>query len=219
MTMSLLQGVQRCMPQGGDLGGYNGTIISLTVPMPDSLRLSIHAGLSLVLCAGLAACSSFDGASTRLANIVTPYQIDVVQGNVITREQVDLLKPGLPRQSVRDLLGTPLLQSVFHSNRWDYVFSFRHKGEEPQLRKLTVHFKDEVLDRFDSDPMPTEAEFVASLDYGRKSAKVPVLEASEESLQKFKQATQTPAPTGTSTSASTTPALPASYPPLEPVKP
>ena len=217
--MSVLQGVQVCTPPVGNRGGYNPTIISLTVPMLDSLRLSIHAGLSLVLCAGLAACTSFDGASNRLASIVTPYQIDVVQGNVITREQVDLLKPGLPRQSVRDLLGTPLLQSVFHADRWDYVFSFRHKGEEPQLRKLTVFFKDDLVDRFDADPMPTEAEFVASLDYGRKSAKVPVLEASEESLQKFKQAAKTPAPSTTSASVTSAPALPTSYPPLEPVKP
>ncbi|HRA63599.1 MAG TPA: outer membrane protein assembly factor BamE, partial [Burkholderiaceae bacterium] len=103
--------------------------------MPDSNRLSIRSGLSLLVFASLAACSSFDGASNRLASIVTPYQIDVVQGNVITREQVDMLKPGMPRQSVRDLLGTPLLQSVFHTQRWDYVFSFRHKGEAPQLRK------------------------------------------------------------------------------------
>jgi outer membrane protein assembly factor BamE len=217
MAMVLLPGVDRRWWPGLNPGGYNGTIISLPAPMPDSNRLSIRVGLSLVICAGLAACSSFNGASTRLASIVTPYQIDVVQGNVITREQVELLKPGLPRQSVRDLLGTPLLQSVFHSNRWDYVFSFRHKGEEPQLRKLTVFFKDDVLERFDADPMPTEAEFVASLDYGRKSAKVPVLEASEESLQKFKQAAKTPEPAATT--PPTLPPLPASYPPLEPVKP
>jgi outer membrane protein assembly factor BamE len=217
MAMVLLPGVDRRWWPGLNPGGYNGMIISLPAPMPDSNRLSIRVGLSLVICAGLAACSSFNGASTRLASIVTPYQIDVVQGNVITREQVELLKPGLPRQSVRDLLGTPLLQSVFHSNRWDYVFSFRHKGEEPQLRKLTVFFKDDVLERFDADPMPTEAEFVASLDYGRKSAKVPVLEASEESLQKFKQAAKTPEPAATT--PTTLPPLPASYPPLEPVKP
>jgi outer membrane protein assembly factor BamE len=202
---------------GGNLGGYNSPIISLTVPMPDSLRLSIHTGLSLVLCAGLAACSSFDGASTRLASIVTPYQIDVVQGNVITREQIEALKPGLPRQGVRDMLGTPLLQSVFHADRWDYVFTLRHKGDEPQLRKLTVYFKNDVVERFDADPMPSEAEFVTSLDAGRKSAKVPVLQATEESLQKFKESAKTVAPAAAS--ASTSPALPASYPPLEPVKP
>jgi outer membrane protein assembly factor BamE len=217
MAMVLLPGVVGRRWPGVNPGGYNGTIISPPVPMPDSNRQSIRVGLSLVICAGLAACSSFNGASTRLASIVTPYQIDVVQGNVITREQVDLLKPGLPRQSVRDLLGTPLLQSVFHANRWDYVFSFRHKGDEPQLRKLTVFFKDDLLERFDADPMPTEAEFVASLDSGRKSAKVPVLEASEESLQKFKQAARTPEPAAATPTALAP--LPASYPPLEPVKP
>lgn len=184
--------------------------------MPRPLRSSIPVGL-LVVCASLAGCSSFDGATNRIASIVTPYQIDVVQGNVITREQVDLLRPGMPRQSVRDLLGTPLLQSVFHAQRWDYVFSFRHKGEPPQLRRLTVYFKDELLERFDADAMPTEAEFVASLDYGRKSAKVPALEASEEALQKFKQSGQSPQATAAATPA--LPAPPANYPPLEPAKP
>jgi outer membrane protein assembly factor BamE len=205
---------------GGKPGGYNGTIISPTVPMPESNRLSIRVGLSLLAFVSLAACSSLDGASNRLASIVTPYQIDVVQGNVVTSEQIELLKPGLPRQSARDLLGTPLLQSVFHTNRWDYVFSFRHKGDAPQLRKLTIFFKDDVVERFDADPMPTEAEFVASLDYGRKSSKVPALEASEESLQKFKDATKSAKSVPTSTtSAPTLPPLPASYPALESAKP
>lgn len=184
--------------------------------MPASPALK---SLLLALSVGLAACSSFDGASNRLASIVTPYQIDVVQGNVITREQVALLRPGLPRQSVRDLLGTPLLQSVFHANRWDYVFSFRRKGEEPQLRKLTVFFQNDVLERFDADPMPTEAEFVASLDNQRQSAKVPELEASEEALKAFAQSGKELAADKAAIPARNMPPLPASYPPLEPAKP
>lgn len=173
--------------------------------------------LVLAVCATLAACSGFNGASNRIASIVTPYQVDVVQGNVITREQVDQLREGLPRQAVRDLLGTPLLQSVFHADRWDYVFSFRRKGEEPQLRKLTVYFTGDQLVRFEADPMPTEAEFVASLDDSRKSAKVPNLEASEESLKAFQQASKTP--DKPATPARVVPPLPTSYPPLEPAKP
>jgi outer membrane protein assembly factor BamE len=173
-----------------------------------------------VVAASLTACASFDGASNRLASIVTPYQIDVVQGNVITREQVDQLRAGLSRQSVRDLLGTPLLQSVFHADRWDYVFSFRRKGEEPQLRKLTVFFNNDVLERFDADPMPTEAEFVASLDNTRKSAKVPELQASEESLKAFAQASgKNAAADKPAAPERVVPPLPASYPPLEPAKP
>lgn len=185
--------------------------------MPDSIRQRARVGLFLALSASLVACSSFDSASNRLSSIVTPYQIDVVQGNVVTREQIELLKPGLPRQSVSNLLGTPLLQSVFHANRWDYVFSFRRKGEEPQLRKLTVFFAGDVLDRFEADPMPSEAEFVASLDSGRKSGKVPLLEASEESLKQFQQASK--APVEPAATPRTLPPLPASYPPLEPSKP
>ncbi len=182
-----------------------------------SFSLKSRTSLMLLLCASLAACASFDSASNRLSGIVTPYQIDVVQGNVITSEQVALLRPGLPRQGVRDLLGTPLLQSVFHADRWDYVFSFRRKGDAPQLRKLTVFFKDDMLARFDADPMPTEAEFVASLDSGRKGGKVPQLEASEESFKQFKQAAK--APEKKPAPERVLPPLPASYPPLESAKP
>lgn len=184
-----------------------------------SLPTVLKSLLLSALCAAMAACSSFDGASNRLAGIVTPYQIDVVQGNVITSEQVELLRPGLPRQSVRDLLGTPLLQSVFHADRWDYVFSFRRKGEEPQLRKLTVFFKSDVLERFEADPMPTEAEFVASLDNTRQSAKVPELEASEESLKAFAQSNKPAVADKAAMPARTVPPLPPSYPPLESAKP
>lgn len=183
--------------------------------MPDPIRQCVRTGLCLAAIAGLAACSSFNSASNRLASVVTPYQIDVVQGNVVTKEQVDLLKTGMPRQSVQNLLGTPLLQSVFHADRWDYVFSFRRKGEEPQLRKLTVFFRDGALDRFDADPMPSEAEFVASLDSGRKAIKVPPLEASEESLKQF----AAKAPAEATPAVPALPPLPASYPPLEPAKP
>lgn len=186
-----------------------------------SVPVAVKSLLPLFLCAGLGACASFDGASNRVAGIVTPYQIDVVQGNVVTREQIDQLRPGLPRQPVRDLLGTPLLRSVFHADRWDYVFSFRRKGEEPQLRKLTVFFKNDLLERFDADAMPTEAEFVASLDNTRKSAKVPELQASEASLEAFAQASTKGAAAENQPAAPerVVPPLPASYPPLEPAKP
>ena len=83
--------------------GAAATIADHIAPL--SMPVSpVFKALLLPLCSALAACSSFDGASNRMANIVTPYKIDVVQGNVITHEQIELLRPGLPRQSVRDLL-------------------------------------------------------------------------------------------------------------------
>jgi len=162
---------------------------------------------------GLTACGSLDTASGRLATMVSPYKIDIVQGNFVSREQAAVLRPGMSKLQVRDLLGTPLLVSLFHADRWDYVFTFKRQGTEPQARRLTVYFKGDVLERFDGDSLPTEAEFVASLDSGRRAlGKAPVLEASEESLAKF-----APADKGaTATAAKPLPPLPERYPPLEP---
>jgi hypothetical protein len=69
---------------------------------------------------------------------------------------------------------------VFHADRWDYVFTFKRQGVEPQLRKLTVFFKGDALERFEGDEMPSEAEFVARSTAPQGAAKVPVLEATEE---------------------------------------
>jgi hypothetical protein len=48
-----------------------------------------------------------------------------------------------------------------------------------------VFFNGELMDRFVGDEMPSEEDFVATLDTRKKSGKVPTLEASEEDLKKF----------------------------------
>lgn len=166
-------------------------------------RPARRAGLLAALClvAGLlSACSWFQ-----------PYRITIVQGNVVTREQVAALKPGMSRIQVRDILGTPLLTSVFRADRWDYVFTLQQQGSEPQSRHVTVYFKGDALDRYEADALPSEPEFVATL--GRlKKPKVPVLEATPEQLARFPD----PAP---KTETAALPPLPATYPPLESATP
>jgi outer membrane protein assembly factor BamE len=151
---------------------------------------------------GFAALLTLPGCSA-----LQPYRAPVVQGNVVTREQVAVLRPGMSRIQVRDILGTPLLTSLFHAERWDYVFTLRQQGREPQARRVTVYFKGDVLERFEADELPSEQEFVASL--GRtQPPKVPALEATPEQLQAY------PAPAAPQPRA--LPPLPSSYPPLEP---
>lgn len=173
--------------------------------------------MALLALAGLGGCSSLSQVSSSistLGGLVTPYKIDIVQGNVVTKEQVQALQTGMSRVQVRDILGTPLLASVFHAQRWDYVFTFRRQGQEPQQRKLALFFKDERLERIVSDEMPSEAEFVASLDVRRKPEKPPVLEATEEQLKAFQAQNKAVAAPTTSPAAPTAPPL-ATYPPLE----
>ncbi|HRO53925.1 MAG TPA: outer membrane protein assembly factor BamE [Alicycliphilus sp.] len=163
--------------------------------------------LALGLAAGLAGCA---GTGERLASMVTPYKVDVVQGNFISREQVQALQPGMGRQQVREILGTPLMVSLFHGDRWEYVFTLKRPDVPAQTRKLTVFFKDNMLDRVEGDEMPSEAEFVASLSSRRAQAKVPPLEATEAQLERFPKAKPASA-----APAAPTPAPAASYPPLE----
>jgi outer membrane protein assembly factor BamE len=109
----------------------------------------------------------------------TPYRIDIVQGNAITKEQAALLKPGLSRLQVRDVLGTPLVSDPFHANRWDYIFTLRRPGAELQRRSVVVEFEDDVVKKVDAPDLPSERDFVASISRF-KDLRQPKLELSEE---------------------------------------
>lgn len=183
--------------------------------LPANPRYRIQSALIAMACAVLASCSS--GASAiNPANWITPYKIDVIQGNFVSREQIELLKPGLSREQVKGLLGTPLLASLFHADRWDYVFTLKRQGVEPQSYKYTVFFKDDQLVRFEGDTMPTEAEFISSLDSRRKLGKVPVLEATEEQLKAAEKSSASK-PGASAAPADSAPAAAQTtvYPPLE----
>ena len=140
------------------------------------------------------------------------YVPEVVQGNFVSREQKEYLKPGLTRQQVKEVLGTPLVASIFHEQRWDYIFTIRRQGVAPQSFSLNVWFKGDLLDRVTGDELPSETEFVTQLVSQKVGIKVPVLEAKEEDLRKY----PLPATKAQSAPASVLP-LPTSYPPLEPL--
>ena len=79
-----------------------------------------------------------------------------MQGNVVTKEQVARVKPGMTREQVRDVLGSPLLTSAFHADRWDYVFTMRRQGTEPQRRSVVACFKGDELERLEAPELPSE---------------------------------------------------------------
>ena len=175
----------------------------------------------LTLAIGVSGCSSINTSSLNTSKInpvnwITPYRVDIIQGNFVSKEQVGALKTGMSREQVKDLLGTPLVSSLFHQDRWDYVFTLKRQGVEPQSFKYTVYFKGDELERFEGDTMPTEADFIATLASARKFAKALPLEATEEQLKLAEKAT--PSNTATSAAGNTGAGAPAPatvYPPLE----
>ena len=114
-----------------------------------------------------------------LFGLITPYRIDIVQGNAITKEQAALIKPGLTRLQVRDVLGTPLVSDPFHANRWDYIFTLRRPGAEPQRRSVVVLFEADVVKALEAPELPSERDFVASISR-YKDLRAPKLELSDE---------------------------------------
>ena len=165
--------------------------------------------LGAAVVVGLTACSSLNSALDM--ERFGLYKPEVVQGNFVSREQRQALKLGMARAQVKDILGTPLVSSLFHADRWDYVFTIRRQGVAPQNFKLSVHFKADALSQVDSDELPSENEFVERLVGDKKINSAPLLQASEEDLRKFP-----PAKAAGLTPVQSLPPLPASYPPLEP---
>ena len=86
-----------------------------------------------------------------------PYQMDIQQGNVVTQDMIAKVQPGMSRAQVRFALGTPLVEDVFHKDRWDYVYQFRKGGEITEQRRIVVVFKDDKLVRIDGDVVPAAA--------------------------------------------------------------
>ena len=136
------------------------------------LTCALVAGSLLTGCGSLQRTDSFLG-------FITPYRIDIVQGNAVTKEQAELIKPGLTRLQVRDVLGTPLVADPFHANRWDYIFTLRRPGTDLQRRSVVVIFEGDIVKSIEAPELPSEREFVASISRF-KDPRAPKLELSED---------------------------------------
>ena len=97
----------------------------------------------LVACGGVSKLPSF-----------APHKIEINQGNLIAPEMRAKLKTGMSRAQVRLLLGTPLINDVFHANRWDYVYRLEQNGKLMDQQRMTLFFEGEELKRIDDSNMP-----------------------------------------------------------------
>ena len=96
---------------------------------------------------------------SKLSELSVPglYRPDVRQGNALDDAALARLEVGMPRSRVLHLLGTPAVDDVFHPDRWEYLFSFAPGGEEPEWRRITLHFEEDRLARIDGDLPPAGA--------------------------------------------------------------
>jgi outer membrane protein assembly factor BamE len=104
--------------------------------------------LALTAALLLSACSSLEFPGV--------YKLTIQQGNIVSQEMVDRLKPGMTRSQVQFVLGNPVLADSFERNRWSYVYTIDIPGQTIIERELIIVFEDDRLLRFEGDYTPSE---------------------------------------------------------------
>ena len=85
------------------------------------------------------------------------YKLTIQQGNIVSQEMIDRLKPGMTRSQVQFVLGNPVLADSFNRDRWNYVYTIAIPGQDLIERELVIIFEDDRLLRFEGDYVPSES--------------------------------------------------------------
>jgi outer membrane protein assembly factor BamE len=90
------------------------------------------------------------------------YRQPIYQGNLLDKSAIDQLQPGMSKQQVIGLLGSPSIADPFHNQRWDYT-STQRTGRTGQVERknLVLHFENDTLARWDGDYFPEQDEQLA----------------------------------------------------------
>lgn len=95
-------------------------------------------------------------ATLLLAGCNLIYKQPLFQGNLLDKQNVEQLKPGMTRDQVISLLGTPPLADPFHANRWDYAATERRDHGDIQVKNLTLWFENDTLARMEGEYFPEQ---------------------------------------------------------------
>lgn len=107
--------------------------------------------VAVLLCLTLAGCG---GVRLGFPGV---YRIDVAQGNIVTQEMIDKLKPGMTKRQVRFVMGSPLVIDTFTPERWDYVYRYARAGELEREERVSLFFENDVLARISGTIPPSTA--------------------------------------------------------------
>lgn len=99
------------------------------------------------------------GCSMKMPKLGIPrvHKITVQQGNLITQDMIDQLKPGMTRSQVAYVMGEPIFRNAFDDSRWDYVYTVEAPGRFQEERRLSLYFENDSLAYFTGDYAPTAA--------------------------------------------------------------
>jgi outer membrane protein assembly factor BamE len=112
--------------------------------------LSLLTSLTLVSC------------STILNNLPGVYRLEIQQGNIIDQAMVDQLRPAMNKRQVLYIMGSPMLDNVFHKNRWDYIYSDQPSGEDRVQKQISLFFENDQIVGIQGDFRPNAVSVIKS---------------------------------------------------------
>ena len=117
---------------------------------------SIRAMRILILM--IASLCLLSGCGISNIKIPTLYKVAIQQGNVITQDMVDKLKPGMTRRQVAFVMGEPVIQDPFDDTKWVYLYSIDVPGVFSQESRLILFFdENDLLTVISGDYAPSDA--------------------------------------------------------------
>jgi outer membrane protein assembly factor BamE len=109
----------------------------------------------LAMTALLAGCSGVSMPDFSMPKLPNVHKFDIQQGNVITQDMIDQLRPGMTKSQVRFVMGTPLISDTFNEDRWDYYYSLSPSNGEEVRERMAIFFENDQLVGFRGDFIPT----------------------------------------------------------------
>ena len=103
--------------------------------------------ITLFALSSLTSCSSFQ--------FPWVYKLTIQQGNIVSQEMIDKLKPGMTRAQIQFVLGSPVLEDSFQPDRWNYIYTIAYPNQEPVKQELIIVFENNRLVRFEGDYVPS----------------------------------------------------------------
>ncbi|WP_308017986.1 outer membrane protein assembly factor BamE [Neisseria bergeri] len=114
--------------------------------------------MNKTLILALSALFSLTACSIERVSLFPSYKLKIIQGNELEPRAVAALRPGMTKDQVLLLLGSPMLHNAFHTDRWDYTFNTSRNGIIKERSNLTVYFENGVLVRAEGDALQNAAE-------------------------------------------------------------
>lgn len=105
--------------------------------------------LLLVVCGTVVACGNLQFPGV--------YRLTIEQGNIVTQEMVDQLKPGMSKEQVEYIMGSPTVKDTFNNQRWDYVYTLEKGDKSRKQNRISIFFEADSLKYFSGDFIPTAA--------------------------------------------------------------